>query len=93
MPCRCEGADEQDRIDLVNRVHQLTRMLCTLLETGKPDPEIEAWWAEHKREDLARQAREVAYDQSIRTRALKQMADGVPFDELLTSERRALGGS
>ena len=94
MPCTYYDDDDYRRMD-ADLIDKLTRMLCTarkMLERGggennatpKEEDEVYAWWAEHRKADIARAA------QKARNRADKIKRDKAS-SKLTAEEREILG--
>jgi hypothetical protein len=71
MPCIDEMAEEQSRRETVTNLHERTRMLCGLCGAIEANfsllvrsdlldkvPGLREWWAQHKKDDEKRLARE-----------------------------------
>lgn len=93
MPCTDWDAPARDRVEARELIDRLTRMLCTALGTCEakgiksvfaPGSEIALWWADHKKKDANRLAREAAERR-------KEEAKKAALAKLSTEEKAALG--
>lgn len=63
MPCYDSRADDDAKAN-VEKVHKLTRMLCTMCRLAEGeghmihDFEVLEWWREHKKDDQKREQNE-----------------------------------
>ena len=89
MPCRDGGPTLES--EQQSKIHDLTRMLCSVLEMvesehmlGNIHGEVHAWWDRHKKEDIERKRQE-----SARRTAQEKKLEAL--SKLTPEERRLLG--